>query len=66
MTWRFPTAAAALFVTLWVFSSCYGPVDWLDGPRPEGQPMPPPIVLPTPTPTATPEAAEETEEQTEE
>jgi len=55
---RFPTKAAGLTLILLIVSSCYGPLDWFDGPRPEGQPMPPPIVLathtPTPTPTPTP------------
>lgn len=39
---------------LLIVSSCYGPLDWFDGPRPEGQPMPPPIVPATQTPTPTP------------
>ncbi|MCZ0940800.1 MAG: hypothetical protein OXJ55_19300, partial [Caldilineaceae bacterium] len=33
-----------------IVSSCYGPLDWFDGPKPEGQPMPPPIVPATQTP----------------
>lgn len=54
MIWRFPIGATGLVLTVLVLSSCYGPLDWFDGPRPEGQPMPPPIVAATPTPCATP------------
>ena len=54
MIGRFPIRATGLMLTLLVLSSCYGPLDWFDGPRPEGQPMPPPIVPGTPTPTVTP------------
>lgn len=39
----FPLSTAALLLTIMVVSSCYGPLDWLDGPRPIGQPMPPPM-----------------------
>ena len=53
---RFPTKTAGLTLMLQIVSSCYGPLDWFDGPRPEGRPMPPPIVpaAQTPPPTPTP------------
>ena len=50
----FPTKAAGLTLILPIVSSCYGPLDWFDSPRLEGQPIPPPIVPATQTPTPTP------------
>ena len=56
MTGGFLIKTAALALTLLILSRCYHPVEWFDGPRPEGQIMPPPMIRGTltPTPTVTP------------